>query len=391
MNPNAPFGGQPPGVFQAPSTSSSATIQVQPPLQFGQLSLFGSNSGGVVKNPGFTPSSDFTRTSELHGSSGQALGFGQPPGFTQPYPFGHTVLFPPTSTPTSSSIAGKQEFSFKPPTNLGTSQSSLKFGNTSGEISGSVFKGPDFSFKTPENAMFKPIFGIGSEPEKTESQSIPSLFTFSFPGDSASGRPSPFGISQETGSSSAPAHFSFSKPASSSAPLSSSFIATVPSKTAEDAKKGPFANPSSSFAPFSYLSGGSGRPEQEEFVAPSEPVDKGTKRKEEQDHSPRRRDYGAADEAELQSRSDGPSNKRPVRLTRPRVGGLFSVTLQDVLKSNKDSGRSKKESKMERVSLESGELEQMSAAGGSQSGLMQTRPSVLQKEEENKAKQKESK
>ncbi|XP_015273044.1 PREDICTED: germinal-center associated nuclear protein-like [Gekko japonicus] len=390
MNPNTPFGGQLPSVFQAPpNKSSSGMIQVQPPLQFGQLSLFGPNSGGGVKNPSFTPASDFTRTSELPGSSGQTLGFGQPPGFTQSYLFRPAASFVATPTPTGSSIAGKQGFSFKPPTNLGTSQASLAFGNTSGEVSGSVFTGPGFSFKTPENAMFKPIFGIGSEPEKTQSQTIPSLFAFSFPGESGSGRLAPFGVSQETSSSSATTHFGFSKPGSSITTLSSSFPATLPSKTVEDDKKGPinlFANPSSSFGSFSYSSGGSSRPEQEAFVAPSEPVEKGTKRKE--DHSPRRRD-DTADDPELQSRSDYSSNKRLVRLTRPRVGGLFSVTLQDVLKSNKDNGRPKKEPKMERVSLESGELEQTSAAGGSQSGLALARPSVLQKEEENKAKQKE--
>nr|XP_056712839.1 germinal-center associated nuclear protein [Euleptes europaea] len=391
MNPNAPFGGQPPGVFQTPPRSSSGMIQVHPPLQFGQLSLFGPNSGGVAKNPGFPPPSDFTRTSELRGSSGQTSGFVHPLGFSQSYPFGHTTSFVAAPPSTSSSVAGKQGFSFKPPMNLGTSQTPSKFGNTPGEASGNVFAGTDFSFKTPENAMFKPIFGVGSEPEKP--QTIPSPFTFSFPGGSGPGRLAPFGISQETSGSSATTHFSFSKPASNSAILASSFTAAVPSRTVEDDKKGPvnpFANPSSSFAAFSYPSGGSSRPEHEEFVAPSEPADKGTKRKEEQDHSPRRRDYDTADEPEVQSRSDYSSSKRPVRLTRARAGGLFGITLQDVLKSNKDSGRPKKESKMERVSLESGELEQTSVAGGIQSGLALARPSLLQKEEENKAKLKEN-
>ncbi|XP_015267900.1 PREDICTED: germinal-center associated nuclear protein-like [Gekko japonicus] len=106
--------------------------------------------------------------------------------------------------------------------------------------------------------MFKPIFGIGSEPEKTQSQTIPNPFTFSFSGESGSGRLAPFGISQETSSSSASTHFSFSKPVSSITTLSSSFPATLPSKTVEDDKKGPinpFANPSSSFGSFSFQSG----------------------------------------------------------------------------------------------------------------------------------------
>ncbi|KAL8173255.1 UNVERIFIED_CONTAM: hypothetical protein K2H54_043245 [Gekko kuhli] len=387
MNPNTPFGGQPPSVVQAPpNKSSSGTTQVQPPLQFGQLSLFGPNSGGGVKNPGFAPSSDFKRTSELHGSSGQPL------GFTQSYPFGHVTSFVATPTPTGPSIAGKQGFSFKLPTNLGASQASSAFGNTSGKFSSSVFSGPGFSFKIPKNAMSKTIFGIGSEPEKTQSQTIPNPFTFSLPGEGRPGRLAPFGVSQETSSSSATMPFSFSKPVSNSTTLPSSFPATLRSKTVEDDKKGPvnpFANPSSSFASFSFPSGGSSRPEHEAFVAPSEPVEKGMKRKEEKDYSPWRRDYDTADEPELQSRSDCSSNKHLARLTRPQLGGLFSMPFQDVLKSNKDNGCPKKEPKMERVSLESGELEQTSTAGGSQSGLAWVRPFVLQKEDKNKAKQKE--
>uniref|UniRef100_A0ACB8GE74 Uncharacterized protein n=1 Tax=Sphaerodactylus townsendi TaxID=933632 RepID=A0ACB8GE74_9SAUR len=393
MNPNAPFGLQPPGVFQAPSSSSSGMIQVQPPLQFGQLSLFGQNSGGVVTNPGFTPPSDFTGPSLLQASAQPPLRFGQPLRFTQPYPFGHPASFVAASPSTSSSIAGKEGFSFKPPMNLGTSQAPPKFGSTSGESSGSAFAGPGFSFKTPDNAVFKPIFGTGAEPEKSQSQTIPPPFTFSFPGGSGSGRLAPFGIAQETSGSSPSTHFSFSKPATSSTTLSAAVPVVLPIKTVEDDKKGPinpFATPSSSFSSFSHPSGGSSRLEHEEFVGSGEPVEQGTKRKEEQDHSPRRRDYDAADEPELQSRNDHSSNKRPVRLTRPRVGGLFSVTLQDVLKSNKEGGRPKRESKTERVLLEPGELEQTSIAGGSQSGSALARPPVLQKEEENKAKLKEN-
>ncbi|XP_054842961.1 germinal-center associated nuclear protein [Eublepharis macularius] len=390
MNPNTPFSGQQPGPFQVPSRNSGM-IQIQPPLQFGQLSLFGPNSGGVAKNPGFPHSSDFTRTSELRGPSSQTLGFGQPLGFTPSYPFGHAPSFVGASTPTSSSVASKQGFSFKPPTNLGTSQTS-KFGDTSGETSGRVFAGPEFSFKTPENAVFKPIFGMGSEPQKTQNQIIPPLFPFSFPGGSMSGRCLPFGISQENNSSSGIMPMSFTKPVSSST-LTAPFTASLPSKTVENDKKGlihPLATPSTSIATFSFPSSGSSRPEHEVLLAPSEPVlEKGAKRKEEQDNSPRKRDYDTLDEPELQSRSDHSSNKRPVRLTRPRAGGLFSITLQNVLKSNKDSGRPKKESKMERVTVESGELEQMSVAGGSQSGLPLARSSMLPKEDENKGKLKE--
>nr|XP_034995536.1 germinal-center associated nuclear protein [Zootoca vivipara]XP_034995544.1 germinal-center associated nuclear protein [Zootoca vivipara]XP_034995552.1 germinal-center associated nuclear protein [Zootoca vivipara] len=394
MNPNTPFSGQPPRVFQTPPGTSAGIFPVQPPFQFSQLSAFGQNSG-LLKNPGFAPHSDFTITSGLQ-PSGQGLGFGQPPGFTQPFSLGQTTSFV-TSGPTSSSIAGKQGFNFKPPTSLGGSQNTSSFGATSGETSGSSFGRPDFSFKPPENALFQPIFGTGSEQEKPPNQITPAPFTFSFPGGSGSGRVAPFGISQESHSSSVNTSFSFSKPASSNT-LVPSFSSPLPSKITEDDKKRPisiFGNPGS-FTSFSNSSVGSlgdnfqinksSKPEHEELLPSGESLPilgKGKKRKEEQEHSPRRHDYDAVDEPELLARSEHSSVKRTLRLNRPRVGGLFNRTLQDVLKSNK------KDSKMERVSLESGEIEQTSMAGGTQSGFAMVRSSATMKKEENKAALKE--
>uniref|UniRef100_A0A8C3FA70 Germinal-center associated nuclear protein n=1 Tax=Chrysemys picta bellii TaxID=8478 RepID=A0A8C3FA70_CHRPI len=379
MNPNSPFRGQQPSVFQAPSNNSVGMFQAQTPFRFGQPSMFGQSNGGSVQNLGFAQPSNFTQPSGLsHPTSGQTLGFGPPSGFTQSYGLGQPTPFVASSAPTTSSVVGNQGFSFKPPTNLGTFQNASNFGVTSGDVSSSGLVGSEFSFKTPENAIFKPIFGVGSEPEKTQSQIIPTSFTFSHPVSSGPGVLAPFGLSQETSSSSTSTNFSFSKPASSSN-LPSSFASSVPSKTVEDDKKGTkplFGSPSSSFTTFSSSSGSldlganfqvSIATKSEHDEAQSESLVslvKGMKRKEERDRSPRGRDYDVAEESEIVSRSGYPPDKRPVRLSRSRgAAGLFSRTLQDMIKSNKDSGRVKKELKKERV--ESGENEQMLGASKS--------------------------
>ncbi|KAH0621751.1 hypothetical protein JD844_023370 [Phrynosoma platyrhinos] len=394
MNSNTPFSGQLPGAFQSPSDAAAGMFPVQPSFQFGQPPLFGQNTGGLLKNPGFTHLPDFTITSGVRSS----LGFGPSHGFTQSYPVSQTTSFV-TSAPTSSTVPSKQTFSFKPPTTLETSQSLPSFGKTTTEATGSGFMGPDFSFKTPENALFKPIFGTGSEQEKSANPGSEPPFTFSSPGNSGSGRLAPFVISQAS-SSSVSTSFSFSKPVSSNTSVPS-FSVALPSKTIEDDKKRPtvfFASPSSSFTTFSNSSTASlplgdtfqmsrtSKTEHEEVVASSEPLSilgKGKKRKEEQEPSPRRHEYDGVDEPELLSRNDHSSNKRPVRLNWPPTRGLFSRTLLDVLKSNK------RDTKMEKVSAESGEMEQTGAAGGIQAGFAMARPAATPRKEENKVKFKE--
>ncbi|XP_007432218.1 germinal-center associated nuclear protein [Python bivittatus] len=390
MNPNTPFSGQPSGVFQASSSVPTGIFPGQPPFQFNQLSLFGPNSGGV-KNPGFTHLPDFTITSGLHNSSGQGLGFGQLPGFTQSYSLGQTTSFV-TSAPMTASVPSKQGFSFRPPTNLGNSQSTSTFGVVLGKTSGSGFVGPDFSFKSPEKAVFKPIFGTSSEQEKISTSAGSASFTFSSPGSTGPGKLAPFVISQES-SSSTNTGFSFSKPVSSTSAVS--FGASLSSKALADDKKRPmalFTSPGSSFSSFSNSSlplrdafqiSKTNKMEHEDLLIPSEPLPtlgKGIKRKEEQGHSPRHHDYDTVDEPELPSRNDHASNKRPVRLNRPPTQGLFGRVLQDVLKSNK------KESKTERVPIESGEMEPTSVAGGSQSGFTMAKPISTLRKEENKGK-----
>ncbi|XP_066487561.1 germinal-center associated nuclear protein isoform X2 [Tiliqua scincoides] len=383
MNPNMPFSGQQPGMVRTPSNSSAGAFPVQPP--FHRLPLFEQSSGGLIRNPGFTHLPDFTITAGLRGSSGHTMGFGQPPGFTQSFSLGQATSFVTPSAPPSTSIAGKQRFSFKPPSNLGTFQSASNFEATSGGTSGSGFAGSGFSFKTAENTLFNPIFDTGSEQEKIPNRLISSCPTFSFPGDS--GQLTSFGMSQETSSSSASTNFSVSNPVSGNA-LTSSISASSSSRTVEKDEKraaGLFSSPSSSFISYSNTSVGSlplgetfpmsrtSKPECEELPTLIEPLPllgKGTKRKEEQDHSPRKHNYEAAEEPELLARSDHAGSKRPVKLTRPSVaGGVFGRTMQDILKSSKGSGHPMKESKVERVVLESGDVEQTSVAGGSQSGF----------------------
>uniref|UniRef100_A0A8D0LCW8 Germinal-center associated nuclear protein n=1 Tax=Sphenodon punctatus TaxID=8508 RepID=A0A8D0LCW8_SPHPU len=407
MNPNTPFCGQQTGVFQTTSSNSSGIFQVQPPFRFGQPSLFGQNSGASSENSVFTQPPSFTQNSGLGcTSAGQTLGFGPPSGFTQPYGLGQTIPLLAASAPTGTSITNNQGFRFKSPTNIVTLQSTSSFGVVPGEASSSSFVGSDFRFKTPENAMFKPIFGTASEPEKTQSQIIPTSFSFSHPVTSAPGGLAPFGLSQETNSLGTVTNFSFSKPVSSVS-LTSSFASAVSSKTVDDGKKGQkslLVSPSSSFTTISSSSTGSLalgenfqisktiKSEHEEVVTHSvslQSLVKVMKRKDERDHSPRRWDYDAVEDSELTSKSDHPLDKRPVRLNRPRGGGLFERTLQDVLKSNKDNERVKKESKKERISLESGEMEHMAVSGAGPSGFVVPRLAGLT-EEETKEKQKKS-
>ncbi|KAJ6665356.1 hypothetical protein lerEdw1_004405 [Lerista edwardsae] len=383
----------------APRRSAFASLPGQQP--FRQFPLFEQNSGGLIKNPGFTHLSDFTITSGLRGSSsGQTLGFGQPPGFTQSFSLGQATSFV-TPAPTSTSFVGKQGFSFKPPMTLGASQGASNFEATSGGTSGSGFAGSDFSFKTAEDTLFKPIFDTGSEQEKIPNRLISSRPMFSFPGDSGAGQFPPFGMTRESSSSSASTNFSVSKPVSGNT-LTSSFTVSSPSKTVENDEKriaGLFTSPSSSFISYSNASVGSlplgetfpmsktSKQEREELLVLGEQpplLGKGTKRKEEQDHSPRKRDYDTAEEPELLARSDQAGNKRPVKLTRPSVGGVFGGvfgrTLQDILKNSKDGGRPKKESKLGRVTLESGDVEQTSVAGGSQSGFAVAKPAAQEED-----------
>ncbi|XP_068963305.1 germinal-center associated nuclear protein-like isoform X2 [Petaurus breviceps papuanus] len=380
MNPSGPFGGQPSNMFSSPSPGSLGTFQAQPPFRFGQPSLFGQSGVGSAPSTGFPPSSSFSQTSGgVQSSSAPTVGF--PPasglGLFSAQASGQAPALPAGARPPASSSSGNPSFRFKPPASLGAFSGATGFGLGSGEASGGALGRSDFSFKPPENATFRPIFGAESELEKTQSQVAPGSFTFSRPVSSGSEVLVSFAFSQGSSSSGTSTSFSFSKPAGSTA--SSTFVSASSSQNVEEEKRAPkpaFGSSGSSFS--SFVSPGSvGEPFSTSKAVGKQGRDdaggqggslpghvKGLKRKEDHDRSPRRRDYDAPEDAELLSRGDHPPEKRPPRLTRPRGGGLFGRTLQDVLRSNKEVGRlGSKEMKKEVSGLESTEVEHAAPVG----------------------------
>ncbi|XP_036623191.1 germinal-center associated nuclear protein isoform X2 [Trichosurus vulpecula] len=382
MNPNNPFGGQQSNVFSAPSGGSLGTFQVQPPFRFGQPSLFGQNNVGSGQNAGFAQSSSFAQTSGVaQSSSGPTLGF--PPASSMGLYSAQAPALTSAAGPPGSSVSSNPGFRFKPPASLGAFPSTTSFGLGSGEAAGGTLGRSEFSFKPPENATFRPIFGAESEPEKTQSQVTPGSFTFSHPVSSGPEALVSFTFSQESNSSGTSPSFTFSKPAGSTP--SSTFASAPSSQNVEDEKRGhkpafgssgssftSFTSPGSVGEPFS-TSKAAGKQGREDAGGQGGSLPghvKGLKRKEDHDRSPRRRDYDAPEDVELLSRGDHPPEKRPPRLTRPRSGGLFGRTLQDVLRSNKEGSRlGSKEMKKEVSGLESTEKEHTASAGATPSAL----------------------
>ncbi|MBZ3873021.1 Germinal-center associated nuclear protein [Sciurus carolinensis] len=393
MNPTNPFSGQQPSTFAASSSSSVGTFQAKPPFRFGQPSLFGQNSTLSGKNTAFSQVPSFVAPS----SSVQAFGLTQTSSaglFSGP----ENTPFVAVSGPSSSSLPGNAGFSFKSPTSLGVFPSTSTFGSETGEIASCGFGKTEFSFKPLENAVFRPILGAESEPEKTQSQITSGFFTFSHPISSGPGGLTSFSFPQVTSSSATNSNFTFSKPVSSSN-SSSAFTPALSNQNVEEEKRGPksiFGSSNSSFSSFPISSSGSlgepfpvsktgVRPGCEEAVSQVEPLSglmKGLKRKEDQDRSPRRHGHEAEDSDPL-SRGDHPPDKRPVRLNRPRGGTLFGRTIQDVFKSNKEASRlGNKEPRKEGGFVESGESDHIAIPGGSQSVLAPSRLPGVNKEEE---------
>ncbi|XP_020829023.2 LOW QUALITY PROTEIN: germinal-center associated nuclear protein [Phascolarctos cinereus] len=381
MNPNNPFGGQQSNLFSTPPSGSLGTFPVQPPFRFGQPSLFGQNNVGSGQNTGFAQSSGFSQTSgATQASSGPTVGF--PSASSIRLSSAQAPVQAP-ALPAAAAPPSKPGFSFKPSSNLGAFSGTTSFGLSSGEASGGNLGRSEFSFKTPENATFRPIFGAEAEPEKTQSQVAPGSFTFSRPVSSAPEAPASFAFSQGLSSSGTSPSFTFSRSAGN--PPHSTFASAPSSQNVEEEKRGPkpvFGSSGSSFTSFASL-GSVGEPFSTSKAAGKPGRDdaggqglllaghvKGLKRKEDHDRSPRRRDYDAPDDVELLSRGDHPPEKRPPRLARQRGGGLFGRTLQDVLRSNKESGRlGSKEVKKEASALESSEMEHAAPAGAGQSAL----------------------
>uniref|UniRef100_A0A2K5HF91 Germinal-center associated nuclear protein n=1 Tax=Colobus angolensis palliatus TaxID=336983 RepID=A0A2K5HF91_COLAP len=404
MNPTNPFSGQQPSAFSA-SSSNVGTLPSKSPFRFGQPSLFGQNSTLSGKSSGFSQVSSFPASSGVsHSSSVQTLGFTQSSSVGPFSGLEHTSTFVATSGPSSSSVLGNPGFSFKSPTSVGAFPSTSAFGQEAGEIVNSGFGKTEFGFKPLENAVFKPILGAESEPEKTQSQIASGFFTFSHPISSAPGGLAPFSFPQVTSSSATNSNFTFSKPVSSNNSLSA-FTPALSDQNVEEEKRGPksiFGSSSNSFSGFPVSSAVLGEPFQagkagvrqgcEEAVSQVEPLPslmKGMKRKEDQDRSPRRHGHETAEDLDPLSRGDHPPDKRPVRLNRPRGVTLFGRTIQDVFKSNKEVCRlGNKEAKKEIGFVESGESDHMAIPGGSQSVLAPSRIPGVNKEEETESREK---
>ncbi|XP_076975364.1 germinal-center associated nuclear protein [Tamandua tetradactyla] len=387
MNPTNPFSGQQSSAFSASSSTSIGTFQAKQPFRFGQPSLFGQNNTLSGRSSGFSQVSSFPASSGVsHSSTVQALGFPQTSNAGLFSGLEHAPTFVATTGTSSSSVPGNTGFSFKSPTTLGAFPNTANFGTEAGEIPCSGFGKAEFSFKPLENAVFRPIFGAGSEPEKTQSQITSGFFTFPHSISSGSGGLIPFSFPQVTSSPATNSNFTFSKPVNSNS-SSSAFAPALSSQNVEEEKRGPkslFGGLNSSFTSFPGSPSGSlGEPFSlskppvrqgcEDAGSRLEPLPslvKGLKRKEDQDRSPRRHDHDVAEDTDPLSRGDHPPDKRPVRLNRPRGGTLFDRTLQDVLKSNKEVGRlGNKESKKEIGCAESGENDHLAMPGGSQSAL----------------------
>lgn len=396
MNPVNPFSGQQPGAF-AVSSSATGTFQTKSPFRFGQPSLFGQNNQ-ASKSLGFSQVPSFaTPSGGSHSSSLPAFGLTQTSSVGLFSGLESTPSFAATSGPSSSSVPGNTAFSFKSASSVGVFPSGPTFGPETGDVAGSGFRKTEFKFKPLENAVFKPILGAESEPEKTQSQIASGFFTFSHPVSSGSGGLTPFSFPQVTNSSATSSSFIFSKPVTSN---TSAFAPALSNQNIEEEKRGPksvFGGLNSSFSTFPMASPGSlGEPfptnktsirqggEEAISQVESHPaLMKGLKRKEDQDRSPRRHCHEAAEDSDPLSRGDHPPDKRPVRLNRPRGGTLFGRTIQEVFKSNKEAGRlGSKESKKDSGFAESGESDHVAIPGGSQSTLVTSRLPAVNKEEE---------
>ncbi|XP_003463200.1 germinal-center associated nuclear protein isoform X2 [Cavia porcellus] len=404
MNPVNPFGGQQPSAFAASSSSTSGTFQSKTPFQFGQPSLFGQSSTLSGKSTGFSQVPSFGAPSGISHSSGQSFGLTQTSSSGIFSGLEHAPAFVATSGSSSSSLPENSGFSFKSPTNLGVFSSTSTFGSETGTVVSSGFEKTEISFKPLENAVFRPILGTESEPEKTQSQITSGFFTFPHPVNSGPGGPAPFSFSQVTSSSATNSSSIFSRSVNSNN-SSSPFTPALSNQNVEEEKRGlksVFGSCNSNFNSFPISSGSLGEPFSvnksgvrqgcEEAVSQVEPISslmKGLKRKEDQDRSPRRHGHEAADDSDPLSRGDHPPDKRPVRLNRPRGGTLFGRTIQDVFKSNKEVSRlGSKESKKESSFVECGESDHMGISGGNQSVLVPSRLPGMNKEEETESRDK---
>ncbi|XP_052421100.1 germinal-center associated nuclear protein-like [Carassius gibelio] len=377
--------------FGQPSAFSQPTFgQPTPqPSVFGQTPTFG-QTGGLSQGLGQTSSFTFLGSAPAFGQSslGQGtLGFGQPPpsysqatgqnqmsafdqtsAFGQPSAFGLSSSASQSLTSFSNTVTNQPSFGQLSAISVPTATSSSSTGGRTDNIAG----GNQFSFKPPNDAVFKPIFSVSPEPPSSNLSSAtepvgsskpiastmenssggslfscvkPSILGFSFsqPAVAPSVSFSNANFSQkETPSGGSSIQFTFSQPAnpsSSSTPASqpttpSTFSFTEQSLQSQSDNKIPaFGTGIGSF--------GFGVPKTE---APQRTEDRagdgqssggetafvgfGIKRKEE----PVDPNAAKSDEA---GGADGPRQpaKRPLLRSRGPAGGLFRNALSDLMKS----------------------------------------------------------
>uniref|UniRef100_A0A8C1G108 Germinal-center associated nuclear protein n=1 Tax=Cyprinus carpio TaxID=7962 RepID=A0A8C1G108_CYPCA len=386
QNPAQGVGFGQPSAFSQPAFGQ-ATPQ---PSVFGQIPTFG-QTGGLSQGLGQTSSFNFLGTAPAFGQSslGQGtLGFGQPPpsysqatgqtqmsAFDQTSAFGQSPAFGLSSsasqplTSFSSTVTNQPSFGQLSALSVPAATSSSSTGGRTDNLAG----GSQFSFKPPNDAVFKPIFSVSPEPpssnlpsaseavgsskpvtstmENSSSGSLfscvkPSVLGFSFsqPAAAPSVSFSNANFSQkETLGGGSSIQFTFSQPAnpsSSSTPASqpttpSTFSFTEQSLQSQSDNKIPaFGTAIGSF--------GLGVPKTE---APQRTEDRagdgqssggetafvgfGIKRKEEPV------DPNAAKSDSSEAGADGPRQpaKRPLLRSRGPAGGLFRNALSDLIKS----------------------------------------------------------
>lgn len=407
MNPSNIFG-RPQAAFQAPNTNQSGnlfqTFAQQNPTQgvsFGQPSAFSQpafvqptpqppvfaqtptfgQTGGLSQGSGQTSSFSFLGTPPAFGQpslgQGGTLGFGQPPppsysqatGQTQSSAFGQPSAF---SLPSNVSQSSSTSFS-------STVTSQPSFGQLSGlpvpaatsisSISGRAENptgGNQFSFKPPNEAVFKPIFSVSPEPTSTNMSSASETAGSSKVVDNSSGgslfscvKPSALGFSfsqpaaapsvslsnsnfsqkETVGGGGSSIQFTFSQPANPSSSSTSASQPTTPStfsftpqslQPQSDTKVPAFGG--TGIGPFAFGVPKTVRTEDKTSDGQSSGgetafVSFGMKRKEEP------ADAAKSDPSE--TGADGPRQpaKRPLLRSRVMAGGLFRVAMSDVLKS----------------------------------------------------------
>lgn len=392
----SPFG--PPSAFSQSSVFAQGSAQTS---GFGQTSSFG-QSPSFGQSSGFGQTSSFSSTSQApafgqpalsqatlgfgppppsSGQSqapafGQVQAFGQTSGFVQTTGFGQTtsgfgISSNNSQLPSNSNNAGGSQPSFVQPSAFATTSSSVS--GQSNTLTGAF--GTNFSFKPPNETVFKPIFSVSSVPPSVQADSAPESFGASKPVAGGSGstgvplftgvKPSTLGfsfsqpgvvpsalvtsasMSQTTGGmigTNTP-QFTFSQPAN---PPSSSSIVTATQSTSISSSPSAFSfsakvvQPQTVFGPPSFAFSVS-KPQENPEVrievssgdAPFGNLGKGMKRKEEPcDPNASQGKSNKAEEEPGEFVGPRHPSKRPLIRSRVAAGGLFKNALSDVMKTS---------------------------------------------------------